>query len=192
MQGNTPIRHPDSSGPNKAPANPGHRTTRSGLSRGLGTRQQLEQATRRRLYEHLLLLPGDHFRSIARSLRVGVGTARHHLQVLMRDGLVYERKTDGRSRYYVAGDPEQLAKNELFGKHWGFRDLRLRIWNALNRSGESTATRIASVLGITRQLAAYHLGRLEEKGLVSSQDRRYRATRSSATAERIDETERNS
>ncbi len=137
MQGNTPIRHPGSSGPNEAPASPGRRTTGVGLSRQLGTRQR-------------------------------------------------------RSRYYVAGDREQLAKNDLFGKHWGFRDLRLRIWNALNRSGESTATRIASVLGITRQLAAYHLGRLEKKGLVSSQDRRYRVTRSSAVAERIDESKRNS
>ena len=144
------------------------------------------------MYEHLLLLPGDHFRSIVRSLGIGVGTAQHHLQVMLRDGLVYERKAEGRSRYYVAGDREQLAKNDLFGKHWGFRDLRLRIWNAVNRSGESTATRIASVLGITRQLAAYHLGRLEKKGLVSSEDRRYRVTRSSAAAERIDETERNS
>lgn len=154
-------------------------------------RQQPEQATRRRVYEHLLLLPGDHFRSIVRFLRIGVGTAQHHLQVLVRDGLVYERKAEGRSRYYVAGDSEQLAKNDLFGKHWGFRDLRLRIWNALNRTGEGTATKIAVALGITRQLAAYHLGRLEEKGLVSSQDRRYRVTRSSA-AERMDDTERNS
>jgi len=143
------------------------------------------------VYEHLLLLPGDHFRSIVRSLGIGVGTARHHLQIMVRDGLVYERKADGRSRYYVAGNPEQLAKNDLFGKHWGFRDLRLRIWSALNRSGESTATRIASALGITRQLAAYHLRRLEQKGLVSSQNRRYRVTKSSA-AERIDERERNS
>jgi len=162
------------------------------LPQHLGSRQQLEQATRRRVYEHLLLLPGDHFRSIVRSLRIGVGTARHHLQVLVRDGLLYERKADGRSRYYVSGDSEQLAKNDLFGKHWGFRDLRLRIWNALNRSGESTATKIATILGITRQLAAYHLGRLEEKGLVSSQNRRYRVTRSSSAAERMDDTERNS
>jgi len=162
------------------------------LPQRLGSRQQLEQATRRRVYEHLLLLPGDHFRSIVRSLRIGVGTAQHHLRVLVRGGLVYERKAEGRSRYYVSGDSEQLAKNDLFGKHWGFRDLRLRVWNALNRTGESTATKIATILGITRQLAAYHLGRLEEKGLVSSQNRRYRVTRSSAAAERMDETERNS
>ncbi len=170
---------------------PATQIPRGSVSPRLGTRQQLEQATRRRVYEHLLLLPGDHFRSIVRSLRIGVGTARHHLQVLVRDGLVYERKADGRSRYYVAGDSEQLAKNDMYGKHWGFRDLRIRIWNALNRTGESTATKIATILGITRQLAAYHLGRLEEKGLVASQDRRYRVTRSSA-AERMDETERNS
>lgn len=192
MQGNRPIRPSSVSAPNRTPASPGRPTDGAALPQRLGPRQQLEQATRRRVYEHLLLLPGDHFRSIVRSLRIGVGTARHHLQVLVRDGLLYERKADGRSRYYVSGDSEQLAKNDLFGKHWGFRDLRLRVWNALNRTGESTATKIATILGITRQLAAYHLGRLEEKGLVSSQNRRYRVTRSSSAAERMDDTERNS
>ena len=191
MRGNQSSRHRSASDGTETAGNPERSIAGGEWSRPIGARQRLEQATRRRLYQHLLLLPGDHFRSIARSLDIGVGTARHHLRILVRDGFVYERKADGRSRYYVVGDSEQLAKNDLFGKHWGFRDLRLRIWNALNRSGESTATRIASVLGITRQLAAYHLGRLEKKGLVSSQNRRYRVTRSSA-AERIDEIERNS
>src|SRR6266540_760454 len=191
MQGTSP-RNP------RAPGTPRSDGTTSGPIGGVGTsarietRRQLEQATRRRLYEHLLLLPGDHFRSIVRSLGIGVGTARHHLQILVRDGLVYERKADGRSRYYVAGDSEQRAKNDLFGQHWGVRDLRLRVWNALNRTGESTATKIAALLGITRQLAAYHLRRLMEKGLVSSQDRRYRVTNPSSAAERMDETDRNS
>src|SRR6266498_2755026 len=122
MQGNRPIRPSSVFAPNRTPASPGRPTDGAALPQHLGSRQQLEQATRRRVYEHLLLLPGDHFRSIVRSLRIGVGTARHHLQVLVRDGLLYERKADGRSRYYVSGDSEQLAKNDLFGKHWGLRD----------------------------------------------------------------------
>ncbi len=192
MQGNSSIRTPRAPGGTRTGRTSAGPIATAASFAEVGTRQRLEQATRRRLYDHLLLLPGDHFRAIARSLGIGVGTARHHLQIMIRDGLVYERKADGRSRYYVAGDSEQRAKNDLFGKHWGFRDLRLRIWNALNRTGESTATKIATILGITRQLTAYHLGRLEEKGLVSSQDRRYRVTRSSSAAERMDETERNS
>ena len=153
----------------------------------------LEQPTRRRLYEHVLRLPGDHFRSIVRALGIGVGTACYHLDILVREGIVYERKSGGRARFYAAGDQKQLDRNELFGKHWKYRKTRIRIWRALTRQGESTAAWIADVLGITRQLATYHLGQLEACGFVSREDGRYRVTNSSvAAADLIDETARSS
>ena len=51
----------------------------------------LNHPVRRRIYDHLRRLPGDHFRSVARSLDLAVGTARYHLDALLRDGLVYRR-----------------------------------------------------------------------------------------------------
>src|SRR3972149_6290145 len=134
----------------------------------------LDHETRHRIYEHLLLLPGDHFRSIARATDVGVGTAHHHLQILIREGIVYAEKREGRTRYYVAGDAFQRERNELFGKHWSYRETRLRIWTVLNRLQEGTAARIAHVLGISRQLAAYHMIRFEREGVVSRTKGLYR------------------
>ena len=127
----------------------------------------LDHRTRHRIYEHLQILPGDHFRSVARAAGVGVGTARHHLRILVRDGIIYEEKREGRSRYYTAGDELQRERNELFGKHWSYRETRLRIWTVLNRLQESTAARIAHVLGISRQLAAYHMIWFERQGVLS-------------------------
>src|SRR5205823_11387464 len=49
----------------------------------------LKHTVRRRIYDHLVRLPGDHFRSVARSLDIAVSTARNHLTALIRDGLVY-------------------------------------------------------------------------------------------------------
>jgi len=134
----------------------------------------LDHQTRHQIYQRLLLLPGDHFRSIARAAGVGVGTARHHLQILVREEIVYEEKREGRSRYYVAGDEFQRERNELFGKHWSYRETRLRIWTVLNRLQEGTAARIAHVLGISRQLAAYHMIRFEREGVVSRTKGLYR------------------
>lgn len=143
-----------------------------GYSRTTG----LDHPTRVRIYNHLLVLPGDHFRSIVRNLRIGVGEGRHHLNVMLRTGLVREDKTNGRCRYYAEGQGPMTDRNELFAKHWGFRDLRLRVLFAVRDLGEAKPSTVAKSLGISRQLAAYHLANLEELGLVTRDGRHYRVS----------------
>ncbi len=143
-----------------------------GYSRSTG----LDHPTRIRIYNHLLVLPGDHFRSIVRSLHIGVGEGRHHLNVLLRAGLVREEKTNRRCRYYAEGHGPTSDRNELFAKHWGFRDLRLRVLFAVRDLGEAKPSTVAKSLGISRQLAAYHLTHLQALGLVTRDARRYRAS----------------
>ncbi len=143
-----------------------------GYSRATG----LGHPTRVRIYNHLLVLPGDHFRSIVRNLRIGVGEGRHHLDVMLRSGLVREDKANGRCRYYAEGQGPLSDRNELFAKHWGFRDLRLRVLFAVRNLGAAKPSEVARSLGISRQLAAYHLTNLEELGLVMREGRHYRAS----------------
>ncbi len=135
----------------------------------------LDHPTRIRIYNHLLVLPGDHFRSIVRSLRIGMGEGRHHLNVLLRSGLVREDKTNGRCRYYPEGQGLGSDRNDLFAKHWEYRDLRVRVLFAVRSSGAAKPSAVAQSLGISRQLAAYHLASLEELGLVQRDGRFYRA-----------------
>ncbi len=135
----------------------------------------LTHPTRIRILSHLQVLPGDHFRSIVRMLGLGVGNARHHLDVLRRNGFVREDKTQGRVRYYVSGAGSDSERNQLFAKHWNYRDLRLRVLFVTKNLGDATPASIAAALGISRQLAAYHLSRLAELGLVRKENRRYRA-----------------
>ncbi len=143
-----------------------------GYSRAVG----LDHPTRVRIYNHLLVLPGDHFRSIVRNLRIGVGEGRHHLNVMLRSGLVRESKSNGRCRYYAEGQGLVTDRNELFAKHWDYRDLRLRVLFAVRNLGDAKPSAVAKSLGISRQLAAYHLANLEELGLVSRDGRHYRAS----------------
>ena len=128
----------------------------------LGLMVGLNHPVRRRIYDHLRRLPGDHFRSVARSLDLAVGTARYHLDALLRDGLVYKEDTNGRARYYLTGGEADV--NLLYARHWEFRDVRLRIVTTLRRLEKAQPATIARVLGISRQLVSYHLSRLEKTG----------------------------
>jgi predicted transcriptional regulator len=130
----------------------------------VGLMAGLSHPVRRQIYDHLRRLPGDHFRSVARSLELAVGTARYHLDALLRDGLVYKEDTNGRARYYVTGGEADV--NRLYARHWEFRDIRLRVVATLRRLEKAQPATIARVLGISRQLVSYHLACLEKAGRV--------------------------
>ncbi len=134
----------------------------------------LDHPTRARIYEHLLLQPGNHLRSIVRHMRIGFGTTLHHLNVLVQDGLIRTEKGNGRRRYYAIGQRSEPQRNHLYERHWEFRDLRMRVLLVMRRLPEATPTSIARTLGISRQLAAYHLHRLSEIGLARREGRRFR------------------
>src|SRR5207247_5946066 len=113
-----------------------------------------------------------HSSSGARSRGLTVGTARYHLDALAREGLVYKQDTNGRGRYYTRGGEAEV--NRLYARHWEYRDVRLRIHGALRRLGKAQPATIAKVLGISRQLASYHLAVLEKSGRVRRQGVQYR------------------
>jgi len=134
---------------------------------GFGLLVGLRHPVRRRIYDHLRLLPGDHFRSVARSLHLAIGTARYHLTALVQDGLVYREDHNGRARYYLTGAEADV--NRLYARHWEYRDVRERILSALRRMESAQPAKIAKTLGMSRQLVSYHLGQLEEAGFVQRQ-----------------------
>ncbi len=134
----------------------------------------LNHPARRRIYEHLLVLPGDHFRAIARTLKLSVGSARHHLAVLVRSGLVYEDRAEGRVRYYPRGGAFAAQLSRLYQKHWKYRDLRFRVLLSVHALREARTASVARSLGISRQLASYHLARLAKKGEIRAAGGLYR------------------
>ncbi len=131
--------------------------------------------TRERILEHLRMLPGDHLRSIARVLGLSVSEARYHLHVLDRNELVREEKVRHRVRYYAVDPGSQADRNVLFKRHWALRDLRARVLNAVRVQGSVRPTQVAKTMGISRQLATYHLGLLTESGEIAREGPEYRA-----------------
>lgn len=130
--------------------------------------------TRERILQHLRMLPGDHLRSIARVLRMGVGEARYHLHILRKHGLVREEKVRHRVRFYPADSKSEADRNLLFRKHWVHRDLRVRVLHAVKVHGSVRPAQVAKTIGISRQLATYHLSHLTEAGEVVRQGPEYR------------------
>lgn len=126
----------------------------------------LDHPTRRRIHDHLLRLPGDHFRSIVRTLGLSQGTAWYHLGILVDRGIVGVRKVDGRVRYFVRGASPDAERTEVFLKHWAYRDLRGRVFRVVQEHPQLRSAEVAERLGISRQLAEYHLTRLRETGLL--------------------------
>ncbi len=133
------------------------------------------QPTRRRIVEHLRLLPGDHFRSIVRSLHLSLGSARYHLTVLTKGDLLRSETIGGRVRYFVNANGPAPPMNETLRKYWMYRDLRARVWSTVVRDREVRPSTVAKSLGVSRQLAAYHLRCLAELGLVVRSHGWYRA-----------------
>ena len=140
----------------------------------LGLMRGLDHPNRRRIYQHLLMLPGDHFRSIVRTLRLGSGTVRHHLTILLDQAIVRREDRNGRARYYVRGSEDQSEHNALFMSHWAHRDVRSRILLALDRVKEARPAALARDLGTSRQLVSYHLAHLANTGSVRRIGERYR------------------
>ena len=135
----------------------------------------LAQPTRRRIVEHLRLLPGDHFRSIVRTLHLSLGATRHHLTVLAKRGVVRSERIGGKLRFFAVPEGSALPLNDTFKQYWRYRDLRVRVWSAVLRSPEVRPSDVAVSLGVSRQLVAYHLKCLTELGLVIRSHGRYRA-----------------
>lgn len=130
--------------------------------------------TRTRILQHLRNLPGDHLRSIARTLRISLGGARYHLHVLHRGGLVREDKVRHRARYYSLESAPQAEKNAVFAKHWEHRDIQVRILRAVESQGTTGPSQVARQMGISRQLATYHLGQLTVSGKLTREAGTYR------------------
>ncbi len=141
--------------------------------------------TRTRILAHLRRLPGDHLRSIARSVQVSLGEARYHLHVLHRSGAVQEEKTSHRSRYYPLDSAQQAEWNLLYRRHWEHREVRTRVLSAVRAEGSLRPAEVARRIGISRQLATYHLDRLIRSGAVAREGSRYRAAEYAAAPDEL-------
>jgi DNA-binding transcriptional ArsR family regulator len=121
----------------------------------------LDQPTRYKIYGFIRGNPGAHFGLIKEDLELGSGQLVYHLKQLKEAKLIYSREDGIKKRFYPANVPKpKSGKPQL-------SELQEKILGIIKRDSGIGQKKIASSMGITRQVAGYHLLILERKGVIN-------------------------
>lgn len=106
--------------------------------------------------------PGIHFNELVRSVSLATGQVQYHMYRLMDDGELDGADLYGRTHYYPAEYPEENRGAVALLRRETAREIVLH----LVEKGESRPEGLADELGIARSTLEWHVGRLQEQGLV--------------------------
>jgi predicted transcriptional regulator len=120
----------------------------------------LDHFVRGQIYGFIVSNPGEHYNSIREKLKVTNGTLSYHLRTLEVQGFIKSRKESIYRRFY----PIEMK----FPRDKGVKlsDLQIAMLDSMRRRPAPTQKDIASVLGISQQVASYNLRILARKGFV--------------------------
>jgi parallel beta-helix repeat protein len=123
----------------------------------------LDQPTRYKILGYIIGNPGAHFGLIKHDLELGNGQLADHLRHLTKTHLIYS-KTDGlKKRFYPVGYPKKED-----GEH-PFSALQEKIFSIIRSNSGISQKRLASEIGISRQVAGYHLTKMEKEGVIEKE-----------------------
>ncbi len=123
----------------------------------------LDQPTRERIYGYIIGVPGAHFGLIKEELALGSGQLVHHLKQLQDAHLIYSREDGIKKRFY----PMEISRPKSRVPH--FSEIQEKILGIIKNNSGIGQKRIASSIGISRQVAGYHLTKMERKGLIEKE-----------------------
>ena len=109
--------------------------------------------------------PGIHFNELVRSVSLATGQVQYHMYSLIDEGVVDGIDLYGRKHYYPDGYPERDRGAVALLRRETAREIVVHVI----KNGESRPDEIADALSIARSTLEWHLGRLEEQGLVEKE-----------------------
>jgi parallel beta-helix repeat protein len=131
----------------------------------------LDQPTRERIYGYIIGNPGAHFGLIKDDLELGNGQLAYHLNHLKEAHMIYSREDGVKKRFYPADTPQPK------GGIPNISDIQEKIFGIIKDNSGIGQKKIASSMGISHQVAGYHLKIMERKGLINREvvgrERRY-------------------
>jgi predicted transcriptional regulator len=126
----------------------------------------LNQTTRVQIYNFILNNPGINFRGICNSLTLPIGVVQYHLAVLMKGGLISNRR-DGRNKRYFEFKRFSSIEKKIISV---FRhETTAKILAILHDEESASHGKLAQRLNISSQALTWHMNRLKEESLVTGQ-----------------------
>lgn len=119
----------------------------------------LDQFTRGQIFGYIRVHPGDTYTDIKRNLGLNNGTLTYHLDVLAKQGFVRAVVRGSRKMFF----PLDVQPPEDGG---GLAEIQRRLLGALTEAPGIAIADLAASLGISRQLALYHMRLMAGKGIV--------------------------
>lgn len=128
---------------------------------------------RARIADAVAEAPGIHFSELVRTLDLAPGQVQYHVRRLRGEGSVREERLYGRTHYY----PPSFGEWERGAIALLRRETARDVVAYLLAEGPSGPASVADDLGVARSTLEWHVGRLEERGLVEKErDARNRVT----------------
>jgi predicted transcriptional regulator len=123
----------------------------------------LDQPIRYKIHGFILGNPGAHFGLIKHVLDLPNGQLVHHLNQLTRTNLIYSKVDGAKKRFYPVNYPKS-KDNEHF-----FSNLQEKILGTIKENSGISQKKVASQIGISRQVAGYHLTIMEQEGVIKKE-----------------------
>jgi parallel beta-helix repeat protein len=123
----------------------------------------LDQPTRYKILGYIIGNPGAHFGLIKHELELGNGQLADHIRQLARVHLIYSKQDGMKKRFYPTGYPKSEEGETLL------TDIQEKILGIINKNSGISQKKVASKIGISRQVAGYHLSKLEREGVIEKE-----------------------
>jgi predicted transcriptional regulator len=123
----------------------------------------LDQPTRYKILGYIIGNPGAHYGVIKHDLELGNGQLADHLKHLTNAHLIYSKEDGIKKRFYPVGYPKEER-----GEH-PFSSIQKKILNIIKSNSGISQKKLASEIGVSRQVAGYHLTKMEEEGIIEKE-----------------------
>ncbi|UCG68299.1 MAG: PKD domain-containing protein [Thermoplasmata archaeon] len=141
------------------------------LATRLKKRHMLDHPTRHEIYGYIMGNPGANFGLIKQELDLGNGQLVYHLKQLAQAHLIYSRQDGRKKRFY----PMNFSKPKDGMYH--LSNIQKKILGVIKNNSGVSQKKIASSIGVSHQVASYHLTKMERWGVVEKEvmgrERRY-------------------
>ena len=124
----------------------------------------LNQTTRVQIYNFIKNNPGINFRGICNSLTLPIGVVQYHLAVLMKGGLISNRRDGRNKRYFESKKFSSIEKKIISVLR---QETAAKILAILHNDESASHGKLAQRLNISSQALTWHMKRLKESGLVT-------------------------